>query len=440
MYHINDTHAWQGRLTKPETLQAKVHADRLAQELAASTLPFIDMPYYAELVQELSADTPLLRSFKHMVLLGIGGSALGAKALQKAFFPEQDRPGHTGPWLWVLDNVDAGSLRAVLTNLPPEETIVFVVSKSGGTVETLAQYVLTKEWLQKSLGSAWTKHVRVATGHNEGFLYAEAVREGLRVYQIPQHLGGRYSVLSAVGLVPCAFLGLAWTDFLDGARNLTAPLLNSKDTAKMLADHSAFRMATWAYSLLQAQYSQLIFFMYVPQWASFGPWFAQLWAESLGKEGKGSMPLPSVGVTDQHSTCQMFLEGPADKGCLVLSCAQHDDGLCLPKGLPSHLHFLEGQPLEALLAAERLGTSAALVQHNVPLMELSFTEINPYNAGALMQFCMLATLFTGWLLDINPLDQPAVELGKRLAYARLGSTAYPEEAALLERFLGQNTV
>lgn len=436
MTRLDWNHAWTGRLTRP------VAADPLLPDFAArllrdaAVLPFLSLPYRDELARDLTALTPRLKRHKHLMLLGIGGSALGARALQKAFFPAQDRPGHDGPWLWIADNIDAPTLEAWFSALPPEETLVVVVSKSGGTIETLAQYFLVREWLQKALGAAWHEHVLMVTDATQGFLRQEAEASGFASLPVPDHLGGRYSVLSAVGLVPAAFLGIDWQALLRGCHEVTAPLTACRDAAA-LAAHPAWQMAVWARDLCVNDYSQLIMFVYMPQWAAFGPWFAQLWAESLGKDGKGSMPLPAVGVTDQHSTQQMFLDGPADKGCLLLSCPNLPGGPVFPASVPGKWDYLRGKRFGDLLAAECLGSSAALARSGVPLLQMRAEGAGEAHAGAFMGLCMAATLLTGWLLELNPLDQPAVELGKRLACARLGAQGYPDEAAMLAEFLGK---
>ena len=188
-------------------------------------------------------------------------------------------------------------------------------------------------------------------------------------------------------------MGLPWEDFLEGAASVNAPLVNDElGKPENLRNHPAWALANWCFELSRHDYSQLIFFTYIPSWASFGQWFGQLWAESLGKNGKGTMPLPAVGVTDQHSLQQMF-------------------------------------------NAETLGSAAALVHNGVPLTRLEVAESSMRAAGEVMGLLMGTTVLTGWLMNINPLDQPAVELGKRLAYSRLGSSSYPEEAAILKAFL-----
>lgn len=440
MSHLDWTNSRAGRLRAedlaPHAGRVDALAKRLALEIDQGKLPWIDMPFWPELQGKIKGLKDRFAGFEHMLLLGIGGSALGPRALQKAFFPEQDLPGHQGPWLWILDNVDAPTLEAFLRRLPPEKTLVTVVSKSGGTIETMAQYLLVRDWLKERVGQGWEKQLLAVTDPAKGFLRQEADAQGLTTLDVPPAMGGRYSVLSPVGLVPAAFLGIDVDAVMAGALSMgTSVSSDSGKAGKILEAHPAWKLAVWARGLMDQGYSQLIFFSYIPRWATFGDWFAQLWAESLGKEGLGSMPLPAVGVTDQHSLQQMFLDGPKDKGCLFLTAPKVQGGPVFAPALPEKWSFLANRPFADLLDAETLGAKMALTMNKVPLVELAVGGEDAFHAGQMMVLCELATLLTGWLLDINPLDQPAVELGKRLANARLGAAGYQEEKEQLAAFL-----
>ncbi len=442
MYTLDWKHARTGRLldenfnpTPDITAELGICTARLAGEMAAGRLPFLDLPFRKEMEEGIKNLLPHLQKFRHMVVLGIGGSALGTRALQKAFFPQQDHFGHSGPWLWILDNVGVAELESVMTTLDPAETLIVPVSKSGGTIETLAQYFLIKDWMLKAYPESWREHFIFVTDAHSGFLRQEAEREGIPALNVPDNLGGRYSVISAVGMLPAAFMGLPWQEFLDGVQNVGTGLVYNPGSAEALRDHPAWQLANWCSDLYLNDYSQLIFFCYIPAWACFGQWFAQLWAESLGKNGKGTMPLPAVGVTDQHSLQQMFLDGPKDKGCLQLYCSETPQIVRFPMDIPDAWSWLRGKPFAELLQAETLGAAAALAHHKVPLIRLRVPQADMRAAGEVMGLLMTTTVLTGLIMDINPLDQPAVELGKRLACSRLGSDNYPEEAAMLSEFL-----
>ena len=227
LHELHWSHAVAGRLTAAQldgaAAQAARMAARLRTESAAGLLPFLTQPYRRRLEEEMPPLLPALRRRKHMLLLGIGGSALGARALQRAFAPAQDEPEHHGPCLWIADNVCPATFGRWLSRLSPSETSVVCVSKSGGTIETVSQYLLARDWLRAALGDAWREHVVLVTDRQSGFLREEAGQFALPSLEVPDHLGGRYSVLSAVGLLPAAFLGLDWQGLLDGAAGVAAP-------------------------------------------------------------------------------------------------------------------------------------------------------------------------------------------------------------------------
>lgn len=438
---VDWTGAWAGRLSEKDEQRhadkCKALAEHLYKEIDENRLPFINLPYREELEKELMGHSPWLQSFDHMLLLGIGGSSLGGRALQRAFYPEQDMPNHTGKHLWISDNVDAGISEEWLKRLPAEKTVVVVISKSGGTIETIAQYFIVREWLKEHLGDDWTDHVMLITDAHNGYLRDEVNTLGVRSMPVPDNLGGRYSVLSAVGLVPAAFLGIDWKALLDGAMSVGESLCKRGCGERTMLEHPAWKIASWAKTLMEEDYNILLFFTYIPTWASFGDWFAQLWAESLGKDGKGSTPLPAKGVTDQHSTQQLYLGGPRDKGCLYLTCPNQPQGLTFADDLPEKWSYLRGEKFGTLLQAEALGSRMALGQTDTPLIEIRVGETTETEAGRLIALLEIATVLTGWLLEINPLNQPHVELGKRLANARLGASGYDEESKQLEHFLGR---
>ena len=409
-------------------------SQRLREELEKGALPMISLGFLDEMSSAIERLTPRLRRYKHLLLLGIGGSALGPRALQKAFAPGQDGPCHDGPSLWVMDNVSTEQLESWLSRLPAQDTLVLCISKSGGTIETMAQFFLVRDWLKRELGPAHASQIITVSDPKPNLLRREAEENDYLTLPVPEGLGGRYSIISAVGMLPAAFLGIDWREFLRGVQSVMKPLATAPEHLSL---HPAWRMSCWAKALMDVDYSQLIFFSYIPAWSAFGAWFAQLWAESLGKENQGSMPVPATGVTDQHSLLQMFLDGRKDKGCLFITGSKVSRGPMFQAPLPAEFAFLENQRLGDLLKAETLGTAMALEASGVPLLCFETEYANERGAGELMALCMLMTLFTGWRMGINPLDQPAVELGKRLAKARLGANGLKEEKAALDRFLSK---
>ena len=421
-------HAWLGGVADKPSDDAKF-IEQLKQELPV--LPFLGLPFAEEMIAQLEEHESFLRGFKHMLLLGIGGSALGPRALQRAFAPGQDRPNYDGPSLWIADNVDPDWLQDHLAKLPAEETVVVVISKSGGTIETMTQYLIVLPWLQKMLPDSWKDHLFMVTDTVKGPLREEVNKYGIRSMPVPDNLGGRYSVLSAVGMVPAVFMGMDWKGLLKGAMSVGRPLAQNPEA---LLDHPAWKLARWAFQMSEAGKSQVIYFCYIPSWATFGPWFCQLWAESLGKDGKGTQPIPATGVTDQHSLLQMFLDGPKDKTCLFVSAPADKAILPIPAEVPAQWQYLSGQTFGDVLEAETIATRATLAEKDVPTVHLDMADASAESAGKMMMLLEAATIFTGWLMGINPVDQPAVENGKKLARARLGMAGTEADAARLAAF------
>lgn len=436
--HLTWDHAYAGRAESGSAFCGEM-ADKFAAQIKNGELPFLTLKHIPELEKELAGISDYLSGFKHMLLLGIGGSALGARALQKAFFPAQDRPGHNGPWLWIMDNVCSDSLKACMTGLDPRETVVVVISKSGGTIETVSQYLLLQSWLEKEIPSGWQDHLIMVTDPEKGFLREECRKHGIRYLPVPQKMGGRYSVLSAVGLLPALFMGIDWPQIVAGARETAEEVVSDPHGPVSSRPGGVPGLALWAADLIRAGYSQLIFFTYIPAWAGFGDWFAQLWAESLGKSGLGSTPIPAVGVTDQHSLQQLFLDGPRDKGCLFLSAGNMNPGPRFPAALPGKWSHLQGRNFGDLLHAEALGTRMAMVENDIPLVHIRAESPSPRTAGRLIAALEGMTYLTGLILGINPLDQPAVELGKRLANAELGAQGFSQEQKRLREFKQGNS-
>ena len=407
-----------------------VQCRRLRKELPV--LPFLSLDFTPDLFTQLDS-LQFIKKYKHLLILGIGGSALGPRALQKAFFSEQDLPNYSGPYIWVMDNIDALQFSATLGRLEPEQTLVVVISKSGGTVETMSQYFIVRQWLSARYPDSWQQHFVMITDSEKGFLRDEVRLHGICSLDVPFHLGGRFSVLSAVGLLPALFMGIDYRQLVAGALEVSKSLVNNPD---LLPGHPAYLLASWATRLMGQAKNELIFFSYVPQLNLWGDWFAQLWAESLGKGGNGSMPLPAVGVTDQHSLLQMFLDGPQNKACLFLT-THMDTSLTIPGNLSQQWAWLADKPLADILRAEAEATRMSLVRRGMPLLNLHFDTVNEFTVGKMIMLLEAATMFAGWLLDINPLDQPAVEEGKILAKARLGAQGYDLERDAMRNFLNQ---
>ena len=367
----------------------------------------------------------------HVLVLGIGGSALGARALLAAlrgpdWNERDDEAREYWPRLTVLDNVDPATVAAALRRIDPRRVLVNVVSKSGGTAETLAQYLVVRAWLEEALGPGATRHLVFTTDPERGALRALARREGIPVLDVPPGVGGRYSVLSPVGLLPAALVGIDVDGLLRGARRAVAAAEAEELAANPAALWSGLQ---WTADTGLGRRIHVLM-TYSDRLRALGDWFCQLWAESLGKrldrEGRvvhaGPTPLAAVGVSDQHSLVQLFLEGPADKTVTFLGVRDHGEDMMIPgrDGLPPDLAYLPGHTLGELLRAEGRATAEALAQAGRMSCLLELRDLSAESVGEVLMFFQLATGFAGAWYGVNPFDQPGVELGKRLTYAAMG--------------------
>lgn len=393
-------------------------------------LGFLTLASNAPLLQQsLVAAASVQGRFDDVLLLGIGGSALGPIALRTALCPPQwnaltseQRAGR--PRLHVLDNVDPATISATLTRLDLTRTLVLVVSKSGGTVETMAQYLIVRDALAQAVGEeAATQHLLFVTDPEVGALRRIARAEGITTVDIPANVGGRFSVLSPVGMLPAALLGVDAAALLAGAAHVTEAA-SSNDLARNVP--GTFAVLQWLSDTMHARRIQVLM-PYADPLRDLALWFVQLWAESLGKtradgEPVGPTPLPAVGATDQHSQVQLFMEGPLDKTVTFVAVRGRMDMGRIPSrhaDIPE-LGYLGGHTLGELIDIEQRATAGALAARGRFNATLSIDAVDAWHVGALMQTFALATAYAGELYGVNAFDQPGVELGKQFAYALLG--------------------
>jgi len=313
---------------------------------------------------------------------------------------------------------------------------VNVISKSGGTAETLAQYLVVRGWLDEALGQdAAVRHVAFTTDPAKGPLRALAEREGIAALEIPSSVGGRYSVLTPVGLLPAALVGIDVSGLVQGARRALERAEESSLLQNPAALYAALHWAADAW--LGARIHVLM--PYSDRLKEFAAWYAQLWAESLGKRldrrgeivHSGPTPLAASGATDQHSQAQLLMEGPFDKLVSFIRVEHAAEDIRIPsrEGLPEELAYLPGHTIGELLLSEQEATSAALARMGRINLTLSVPELTAETLGELIMFFQLATGFAGAWYGVNPFDQPGVELGKRLTFAAMGRPGFPREAA-----------
>jgi glucose-6-phosphate isomerase len=362
-----------------------------------------------------------------LIVNGIGGSALGPMALQSAMRPRKRR-------LVALDNVDPEGFSAKLAGLDPERVAVNAITKSGSTAETMANLLILLKWMERALGPRYVRHWTATTDPRKGDLLVLARRLGIPVLSIPENVGGRFSVLTPVGLLPAAFLGLDVAALVDGARLMRRHCWSAPPeiNAGVLGAVLLHLMATRRRRNIQ------VLMPYADGLVHFADWYRQLWAESLGKRvdrrGRtvetGQTPVTSLGVTDQHSQVQLYMEGPHDKVVTFLEVARLRKDVAIPKmhaDLTS-LGYLGGRSMAALLAAEKRGTEIALTAAGRPNFTYLLPTINEHVLGQLIYLFELQTALSGELYGINAFDQPGVEAGKIAAFALMRREGYQAKA------------
>jgi len=400
---------------------AKAHEQFLSWRKSGDAI-FFDMPSHTEMVEQFDRMAKDIRhNYNNLIVLGIGGSALGlsclARATLKPFYNVLDHKQRGGtPRLFVCDNIDPDTFNTLLTSLDPNATFVNVISKSGGTTETMSQFALAKRWLEKGVGAKWKDHVAATTDPDSGKLRAYVSENSLRAFEVPPKLGGRFSVLSAVGLFPAACVGIDIAEVLKGA----AAMAKQCDITDA-QENPGYRIGAVQHLISSLKKKNVTVMMpYADRLGLFGDWFAQLWAESLGKEGKGQTVVKSLGATDQHSQIQLFMEGPHDKLITFLGVEKFgEEGPSMDEPFQS-FEYLKGTKLGTILNAELKATSTALAKQGHPNMTVTLDEANAYSMGELFMLYEVACAYCGALMNVNPFNQPGVELGKKLTKEILG--------------------
>jgi glucose-6-phosphate isomerase len=376
---------------------------------------FLDLPFAtdgAKVAREMAAR---VRKFDALIVIGIGGSDLAARTVVQALRADDAMP------IKFLSAPDPEAVAPLLED--PDllrRTAISVVSKSGGTLETLSVFFALREALIKAVGrEAHKKHIFVTTDPSGGMLHKLAEQEGYAILPHPLNVGGRFSALSVVGLFPAACAGVDPDALLAGA----VALEKERRSAGIESDPATF--AALHYLALTNRGQDIHVLMpYAARLSTFASWYRQLWAESLGKKKGtkflGATPVASLGPVDQHSQMQLYAEGPKDKAITFIETERFRADVRVPSaGLPGEAAYLQGRSFAQLIHAERAGTANALARAGRPNGTLVIPSIGPESLGALFQFFMTATAYMGELMGVNAFDQPGVEAGKHEARAIL---------------------
>ncbi len=392
---------------------ATIQAHKGIQDLyRLGQLPFLELPHQKDHLKEIVTLARQKRAdYESLLLLGIGGSSLGGRFLVESLALAQ---GHR---FFLCDHLDPDVWHLWRERLDFKKTLVVVVSKSGKTIETLAAYVFFQNLLKQQLVESYRKNLVFITDPQEGLLRKIATDEGIASLSIPPGVGGRYSVLTPVGLFPAAFLGVDVEGLLLGGQRMVErcqspdPWMNPA-----LFSALAHREQRGRGRSLRAT------FPYGERLKSFAPWFAQLWAESLGKKyslkgeivNEGTTPLSNLGPADQHSQLQLYLEGPDDKVVTFVGTEQAENDIVLPDTeVSSQGIFLKHLSIQSLQSAERQATAQALTEAGRPHQTILLRHVDPFTVGQLIVMSELETVYAGVLDNINPFDQPAVESIKK---------------------------
>jgi len=416
---------------------ARAYHEKIQALRESGDLAFYELPYQDEsLAQIVSFAGQLQGAFDDLVVLGIGGSALGTTAIFNALCPSHNLLSKTDrnglPRLFVLDNVDPDGFAASLALCDPRRTCFLVISKSGSTVETTGQFLVARQWIEAVVGDSFRDHFVMITDPQNGALRELAEREGYRSFAIPAGVGGRFSVFTPVGLLPLACVGVDIASLLRGAAEFAEHVC-----AAELEKNPAYLNAALQYLAYGKGLRISVLMPYSDRLRDIADWFRQLWAESLGKKfatdgsvvHAGPTPVNALGSTDQHSQVQLYVEGPFDKLVTFIRVENFDRDLPFPAYASSpQMSYLAGHTMGELLRVEQQATAAALVKSQRSNCTITVPEVNAAILGRLLYMFEVQTLFAGYLFAVNPLDQPGVEEGKHFTYALMGRQDYSEKA------------
>lgn len=376
----------------------------------AGTLPHFTLPFVRKDLADIQSTILHFRdTFSDIIVLGTGGSSLGGQTL--CAFKEFDSPK-----IHFLDNIDPHTIKKCLTKANPESTGVIAISKSGSTSETVLQFLTCVEhWRTHLSEQSLQDHFLVITEKKSSPLFRLAERFHMPFWEHDNQLGGRFSIFSLVGLLPAMLQGVNAIDFREGAASIVTKMVETKD----VSNFEPAIGAALGHTLCEENKATLSVLMpYCDRLKPLSQWYRQLWAESLGKSGKGTTPVDALGAVDQHSQLQLYLDGPQDKFFTVITTEHEQNAInaLSPEAIDDiDLEYLYGKNLGDLFEAEQRATIETLIKNKRPTRVMHVPDMSVKALGELTMHFIFETLFTADLLDVDPLTQPAVEQGKILA-------------------------
>ena len=429
-----------------ETIKNIITSLNQRKDKPGQWLQWMNLGYNEETVWYVKEFASMVKGrFDDIVVLGIGGSALGGIAVTEALLKPywnlltKDQRNNL-PRIFFLDNIDPDIMNGLLDVIDLKKTLVNVITKSGDTVETMSQYMILKDLMQKELGDDYRKHIVATTDKKMGILRQLADQEGYKTFFVPDDVGGRFSVFSAVGLLPFALVGLDIDQMMNGIKDMDLQLKNT-DINQNIAAQSALIQYLMDTKLAK---NLSVLMPYSSRLKYVSDWYAQLWAESLGKEYNrngekvniGQTPIKALGATDQHSQIQLYNEGPNDKVITFIRVENFDTTLEIPRIFEyTGIGYLGGKTINDLLNAEADSTKVSLVDYSRPTLTLSIEKVDEYNLAQLLYLFEIQTAIIGELYNINAFDQPGVEQSKNYTYALMGRAGYEGSAEALREKL-----
>ena len=367
-----------------------------------------------------------LKKYDSIIHVGIGGSALGNLMLNQALLNEYHNESSAPPRFYLADNPDPSKADAIWQQVKSGRVALVGVSKSGATAETMSQFLWFRRKMSEKNADV-SKDILVITDPEKGIFRSFARATGCRAIDLPQSVGGRYSVLSSAGLVSAAALDIDIDALLSGARRMREALFGKK---------SFYENPAWIMAALSLYHEgegrpMSVMMPYSSKLAYFTEWYAQLWGESLGKEGKGTTPIRALGAIDQHSQVQLYTEGPDDKLFTIINLNDHGRKVMVPPvdiEVLSPLSYLDNADIGKMLGLEAMSTAAAIIKSGHPVIWIEIGSLAPSVLGALIFFYEYVTAITGRMMAIDPFDQPGVEQGKKYTYGLMGRSGYEKDA------------
>jgi glucose-6-phosphate isomerase len=392
--------------------------DKIRHWHASDELPLLKLPARRDDLAALKPHAERFAKFEHVVVMGSGGSSLSGKTLvalrDQGFGPPEGRPK-----LWFMDNVDPATFAALIERLPLDRTGFMPISKSGGTPETIAAFLTLTAALEAKAGKALlASNVLAITEATDNPLRRLATQMGCIILEHDPRVGGRFSALSLVGMLPAMIAGLDCAAVREGAASVLDPVLAANNATGIAPAIGAALSVGLA---REKGINITVLMPYVDRLSTFAFWYRQIWAESLGKDGNGTTPAVALGTVDQHSQVQLYLGGPADKLFTFLIQDTAGQGPVLRPGSDKALDYLAGHTMGDLLLAEAEATAATTGKAGRPTRIIRVAEVNERTIGALMMHFILETIFAAHLWKIDAFDQPAVEDAKVLARQYLSS-------------------